>query len=352
MRKVAGHLRLTPQNDSHNSFKRRHAYNYYIMGRFRAENGAMEEALILLTRALSIDPNFAPALCSTASLHLAQDRLALARSFAERAITLNPDNCDALMILGNIALNEQNPQAALAAFQRAEVGGGNSPELSFNTGLAHLFLGNAGAAAEMFEQILETNPLFHRAWDALGCARKLLKDNQGAISAFLRALQIDPNLHDSRDHLAQVLLEMGDLQHAQQILESVLTADPGRHTSRHLLGMTFAALADFENAATCWEKIIEQEAASAETYHLLANAYMHQHKNKQARTVLQTLVTQYPNHLSAHVQLALLLLENGEQEAGRRHIDIAAQLDPQHPAVIQALAVADTLASQLLPKNR
>jgi len=343
MVKPSHNLHLKRSTRGADSFQRRHANNYYLMGRQRAEEGDWTEARILLQRALDLSPELIPALQTMASLELSLENCAAARIFAERAVALDPRDADSVTLLGNIALTEHDMAAALAAYQRALDLGGEAPDLYFNTGLAHMFQGNPEQAADFFQRIVAQDPTHHRAWDALGCTRRMMKDYPGAINALLKALQLDPNSCDARDHLAQVLLDTDNPQRASQILESVLAVEPQRHTTRHLLGMASAAAQDFQRAVECWRELIAAGMASSDAYHLLANAYIHLDDTAQARETLQTLVALYPQHVAGHMQLALLLLEDGEHVEGMHHLEQAKLLDPQNPVIAHALLTAEAL---------
>ncbi|HEX2951972.1 MAG TPA: tetratricopeptide repeat protein [Armatimonadota bacterium] len=345
MEQSSGHLHLSRLPNRGNPFNHRHAHNYYVMGCRRADEGALDDARKHLKRALSFDPTYLPALRTICNIELSTNNIEAAKHYAEMALSLSPTDHEVLTLLGNIALSEHDAEAAISAFIAAKDNGGNSTELQYNTGLAHLFLGQCEDAIQIFNSLLEDQPANYRAWDALGCALRIKKDYQGAVKAFLQALQVEPQANDTRDHLAQLLLEAGNPQRARQVLETALAFDTQRPTSRHLLGMTYIATQDFKLAINCWNDLIAQGNATAETYHLLANAYLHITDVDHAQRILNELVEHFPDHVSGHLQLALLLFEQGDREHGQEHLNIARSLDPENPAIQQALNVAETIFS-------
>lgn len=319
------------------------------MGRSRTEDGAWDEARVLLQRALALDPGMVPALRTLANLELSLDHLAVARQYAEHAASTDETDPENFVLLGNIALAEHDAQAALQFFRRAEILGDHSLELRFNSGLAYLFLGQAETAREMFTRIVDEQPTHQQAWDALGCALRVLKDYQSAVTAFLQALQIDPHMNDARDHLAQLLLETGNARRARQVLESALALEPQRATTRHLLGMAYSTMQQFLEAISCWQALVMEELATAETYHMLANAYMHLGERPRAQQILRELTERYPDHLAGLLQLALLLLEHGEHHEGLALLEKVRAQDPQNPALRHALAAAETFRVSQTP---
>lgn len=322
---------------------RRHASNYHLLGRRLFEQGAIEGARTQLQRALACDPTHQPTLRSLADLEFAQQHPEIARAYLARILAVAPHDPDIHFMLGYHALSEGNYTGALDALERAREFGDHSPELLYNLGLAHFFLRKGAQAVETFTRLTDDYATHARGWDALGCARHLVRDLDGALHAFLKALQLDDTLNDCRDHLAQLLLDMKNPHHAQRILQAALALEPERPSSLHLLGIAFAADQDLLEATRCWETLIARGQGSFETYLLLANTLRQLGERAAALDTLHALVAQFPEQVLGHVQLALLLLECGEKETGRRHLEQARALDPQHPAVIHAWATAQTL---------
>jgi len=325
--------------------RRRHLGNFLLLGRRQLEAGGLEEARRLLLRALECDPHSADALRMLSGVEFSQGNLAAAQEYLAQAIAQAPDDPDILFLQGNMALSEQNPAAALAAYTRALEIGGAMPDLTYNCALAHLMLGQSLPAANLLSDLLVEQPDHARACDALGCALHQLKDFEAARNTFLRALEIDPMLQEARDHLAQLLLEVGNTRQARQVLETALTMDPDRPSSRHLLGMACAGMNDFSEAIAQWESVIANGGDSPETRYLLANAYLRLPDRPGALRTLHALAESWPSHVAGQLQLALLLLEDGEFAHGWEHLAQAQELDPTNTAVLRLVAAARLLAA-------
>jgi predicted TPR repeat methyltransferase len=71
--------------------------------------------------------------------------------------------------------------------------------------LDYLQRGDAGAAADILVQVLETAPGFATAWFALASIREARGDRDGALAAFAAARDADPeDYHGARLHLARL----------------------------------------------------------------------------------------------------------------------------------------------------
>jgi tetratricopeptide (TPR) repeat protein len=338
------YLKRAQQTSQHAAARHRHAQNCFVVASGYLEDNRLEEARALLQRGLQYDHGHLPSLRALTNLEFSFGNLDLAREYLKRIMEYEErEQAETLFLQGNIELHDGNLTEALEKYQRAAELGDRTPELDFNTGLTYLMLGHGAQAREIFERMVEEDAGNARAWDALGCALRLEKENPAAMQAFQQALQIDSQQHDTRDHLAQLLLEMGDPQQARQVLETALSYEPERVTSRHMLGLVFATLQDFPQAISCWEELVALDCALPETYHLLANAYLQQHNRYKAIATLKMVLALRTYHLPAHLQLALLLMEQGDIEEAWHHLEQAQALDPQNPTVVQLINAANAI---------
>jgi len=341
------HFNIARQGGGSAAARLRHAQNCFLLASSRIEDSKWDDARDLLLRALAYHSEHADALRALANLEFTAGDIPQARIYLDRLLMLSGAvDAETFFVQGNIELSEGNLTDALTSYCRSEEMEGSTPELEFNKGLAHLMLGHGEESVAIFTRLVEEQPTNARAWDALGCSLRLDKHYDEASTAFLQALQVDPEQNDTRDHMAQMLLEMGDPRRARLVLEAALAIEPDRASSLHLLGLSDATAQDFPGAIACWEDLIARGGALPETYHLLANAYLRLNDRPHAVTALRTLIALAPNHLPGHLQLALLLLEQGEFDQGWRHLEQARAIDPQNPAVAQLVSVANAMHPQ------
>ena len=324
--------------------RRRHAGNYVVMASHHIERGEWDEARRMLLRARECDAELARVWRLLAQVEFSRGEQAEARRYLAQALVRDPDDPEAIFLQGNLALNDRDAHAALADYLHAAALGGDSPELMYNTALAYLMLGQGKEANGMLTRLLEEQPAHARAWDALGCARQQMQEYVVARDAFQHALELDPTLHDARDHLAQLLLETGFAEQARQVLADALAGDPDRHGSRHLYGVACATLGEYARAIEYWEDLIARRGAGADTLYLLAHAYLRVEDRQKAIDTLLQLAEEWPDHLAGHLQLALLLLEDGDHARGWHYLEHARTLDPDNTAVRRMVAAAQLIA--------
>lgn len=87
--------------------------------------------------------------------------------------------------------------------------------------------GDYDTAIKNYEKIIELEPNFAPAYNALGLALKIRgAADEDVIFYFKKAMAIDPNLLPSYDNLGKLYYSNGDMDHAQEYFEKGLAIDP------------------------------------------------------------------------------------------------------------------------------
>ncbi|XP_057469297.1 protein NPGR1 [Actinidia eriantha] len=109
--------------------------SWHATGMLFETQGLYKEALVAFTVALSIEPDFVPAIVATAAVLLKIDRqsLPIARSFLMNALRLEPTNHDAWWNLGLVSKMEGSIQQAADFFQAAHELKMSAPVQSFES---------------------------------------------------------------------------------------------------------------------------------------------------------------------------------------------------------------------------
>ena len=185
-----------------------------------------DEALALLARVVSAEPESSRAWCLMARAHLGAERYTEAISAANRAVSLDPADewphrlaSNALVHLGNFpdalraadearrlapgywqthvcvaqaALAGQRPGVAAEAASRARALAPNEPDVHFLSGKVSLARGQLAEAREHQEQALALDPAHSGAMNELGRIRLRRHDTAGAIRHFISAARATP----------------------------------------------------------------------------------------------------------------------------------------------------------------
>lgn len=124
----------------------------------------------------------------------------LLREAAARA----PDDPTAVVLLGQILLRSNQPEAARATLGPFVARNPDSVEGWFNLGLVRAVLQEHAPAAEAFARVTALKPDHTLGHFNLGVCKKKLGDRPGARAAFEAALRCNPGHKPARDALAEL----------------------------------------------------------------------------------------------------------------------------------------------------
>ncbi|MFN2633458.1 MAG: protein kinase, partial [Thermoanaerobaculia bacterium] len=141
----------------------------------RLEKGSFDKARELYERATDLDPTYAPALAGLAGVHSMRftfttdpEELSRSRSFAERALTIDPNNSEALVWKGYSLLREERYAEAAEPLAAAIAADPTAMYPHYFAGVSESFAGRYREAVAQLQQAVEAEPKACVAWLALG----------------------------------------------------------------------------------------------------------------------------------------------------------------------------------------
>ena len=198
-------LRLQPGSASSERSDSGEAYDLYLRGRELAREpskAGLVRALQFYEQALTIDPDFAPALGGIASAWIwledyggvqAQEAFDRAEPAARRALELDPTRADALTAMGFLEDRQYD---------------------------------NPAAARDYFERALAANPAHVEAYTLYADALSDLGDKMHALEVRREAVERDPLSGFLKSRLASLLVNMRRVDEAEALLDEIFAANP------------------------------------------------------------------------------------------------------------------------------
>ena len=162
----------------------------------------------------------------------------------------HPERYELLLHLA-IAHAETDPSQAAQLYQAAlQLPLPPRLTLAAQLNLAALLVeaGDAGAAAQLCEQVTMAAPEVALGWYNLGIAERQRGQLPAATSAYLRALALDPNYAEAQQNLAVALLLSGDIEGARQGFRQAigLLSQQGRNQEAQALHQQASTLVKLE----------------------------------------------------------------------------------------------------------
>ncbi len=242
-------------------------------------------------------------------------QLDLAESGYRTALQHDPDEPDALNLLGLVLQERGELDESIALLTRALIIVPDFPEALTNLARAQRSAGQPAAAVDAARRAIALDSELAEAHLQLGQALLDIGDHAGAVAAVRQATALAPRLVDALQHLGVALTRRNDHQAAAACLTDVLALDPSRADTTADLASALAEVARAHHAAG------DADAALA---------------------AARRAVALDPARPDAQLQLgsALLMLQDiaGAIEASRRATDLAPQWSDAWAVFASALA--------------
>lgn len=271
-------------------------------GHALALRGDLERALIEYERALTLDPECAPALFNRGTLLLRSDHAAQALECFDRLAAIEPAVGAVHLMRGNAlsALGRQEPALecfeeaircepaeplahcnrgntllvlgrtaeALASLDRALAIAPANPLARYNRGNALLALARHAEALADFDAALQSDSRFALAWYNRGSALMELRRYAEAVASFERAIALAPDFPKAHNNRGAALLCLKRQAEAIGAFEQALRLQPGYEGALENLGTALHDLARFDEAARCFAALA---TASPDRPYVLGN---------------------------------------------------------------------------------
>lgn len=164
--------------------------------------------------------------------HHDSGQLESAERLYRQVLAVQPENADALHLLGRIAIQCGANEAAIGLVRDAINVRPNDPDVHYSLGVAQRHAGQIEQAIQTFRQLLATWPNHGDAHNGLGDALQAAGDIEGAIQAYRHATSLLPRSPEAHNNLGSALQEAGQIEQAISEFRAALNFAPD-HAAIH-----------------------------------------------------------------------------------------------------------------------
>ena len=244
------------------------AYELFLQSRHVKNRYAKEtyqQAELLLTEALAIDPGYAPAWDELARTYLAQgdfgrsmdEARELARAALQKALAIEPNYAPAYSSLSLLARSEFDFAAAAQYLQEAmRLNRGSAAPFSAAASLSRTF-GRFDQSVDFAQKALAHNPISAHEHLNRGYSCYYARRFDDAASSFRKAISLSPGIFRANYYLGRVLLDQGQSQEA--LVE--MQRESGEMFQQAGLAMAYYALGDIKASDQALAELIEDWGA-------------------------------------------------------------------------------------------
>ncbi|MBL8474810.1 MAG: tetratricopeptide repeat protein [Methyloversatilis sp.] len=196
--------------------------------------GDLDEAIAVADAHLAAHGDDADVAGMLALLHFDNEDFGAARTWGARALGGAPDNLDALLAAGMVALSDEEVDAGKALLQRAVSAQPRNGRAWAGLGLAEMMTFDLPAAERMFGQAVKNMPTHIGSWHTLGWVQLLQGQVDAAEASFRAAFDIDDTFGESHGALAAVAATRGEWDKAERLAEVAKRLDPESMSVRYV----------------------------------------------------------------------------------------------------------------------
>ncbi len=183
-----------------------------------------------------------------------------------QVLAAQPDHADALHLMGVIAQQVGQHDAALDLIRRAIALNGTNASYFCNFGAVLRDMGFLGEAVAACEHAIRMQPDFAAAYSNLGLALKGQGKLDEAITASREAIRISPSLAEAHYNLGNALREIGKVDEAADACHHAIRIDPLSAKAHCNLGAALCDRGSFEEAIAAYREALRLQPDLVEAF--------------------------------------------------------------------------------------
>lgn len=293
------------------------------------EAGDLTEAERLLKKIVSSNPEESQALSMLGVVVQQQERSEEAINFYQRALDAGAGNVALLSNLGAAYRDLGEQQTALDYYRQATRVDADYAPAHFNAGVLSSTAGDLVSARESFETTLKLQPNFADAHNNLANVLKQLGDLSGMLQHQCQAVQLKPENAHYVANLGRTLYEQKKYDEALNCFQTACQLSPHHSDYQMDLAVCYRELGEFQKAFDCYQQAVElapgsvNAAFSCGVMGILIKQY------PLAADYFQTALKMEPQNATIHLHLGKALLGLEKFEAAAESFNHALQFNPE-----------------------
>ena len=226
---------------------------------------------------------------------------------------------------------------AAASFQQVIAAKPNEPEAYYNLGTLYLRENDLAQARKYLEQTVKLRPIHPEAWNNLGMIAAQQGQGEEAIRNFQESLRQRPDYAIALLNLGNVYRRQGNFSQAEQFLKHALELEPENAEVHYNLGMLYARQEQLQTASEYLQRAVNLRPDYPDALNNLGVFFVREERYSEAEEKFATCIRVAPGFDQAYLNLARLYVMRKEKEKARSVLQALLLQQPQHKVAQQAL---------------
>lgn len=273
---------------------------------------------------LSVDKMFEQAM-----RHHQAGQVKQAESLYHQIIGLDPNEADALHLLGVLEFQTHRADKAVARIRQAVEIDPAVAEYHFNLGLALAEMGQTQDALAAYDRAISLKNDFPDACNARGVLLAQSERFEEAIASFRLALTHRPDYAEALSNLGNALTKTRQFDQAIGCLRQATALAPNFAAAHNNLGIALEAGGHLEQSIQSLRKAVELRPNYSEAMNNLAKSLQLKEESQEAAALCREAIRLRPNYAIAHSTLGNALKDLGLVEEAIAAYRTALKLRPE-----------------------
>ena len=293
--------------------------------------GQPEPAAALYREILTRDPNNFDALHLLGIVALQGARFSEALGLIAKALTVMPENAMAYFNLAAALTGLENYQQALTAYDACLCYDLANADAWNNRGYILWMLKQYDGAAGSYARAINLRPNFPMAHSNRGAALAELGRFEEALAAYDAAITLEPGLADAHNNRGTTLRLLHRPQEALAAFNRSIDLNPEGHGAWNNRGLALAEMNQTTDALAAYDRAIRISPDYAEAYNNRGNTLAALKRPSDALIDFDHAVRLKPDYADAHANRAAALVQLKRFAAAVEGYDTALSLNPNAP---------------------
>jgi tetratricopeptide (TPR) repeat protein len=256
-------------------------------------------------------------------------RGAQAEAAYRRVLAAQPNNADALHLLGVLATQHGHAGAAVPLIQRAIAIVPHAAQFHFHLAQALAAMGRHPEALSSYQTAIQLDPRDALTRSEAAASLTEIGRTPDALEQYRIAVELAPNNAGIAGNYGLALTRAGQTDKGIAMLRRAVSIDPKAMGPHLQLGEALWHTGQYEEAAEIACGLVERDPTDRRTWILLGNAYQTLARFDEAVEVYQKVMDLDPDNFDAFSNIALTLLKMGEAKRSLEMYDQAIARWPQ-----------------------